>query len=138
MVRLFIVKNKIISGVILLAFFAACQSPIKPGALYGKWKYVKIENTSVRSASNVTSEQLEAESPYIQFSKNDSLLIWWGGKVLSHGSYKIDGDKIQIKEILPDGKTREFPFIVSKLDDMNLIFETSGDEGARVTAVRIR
>jgi len=136
MVRSFIVKNKFIGGIILLAFFASCQSAIKPDILYGKWKYVKIENTSVRSTSNVTSEQLEAETPYIQFSKNDSLLIWWGGKVLSHGSYKIDGDKILVKEILADGKTREFPFIVSKLDDKNLIFETTGDDGARVTAVK--
>lgn len=136
MVRSFIVKNKFISGIILLAFFTSCQSAIKPDALYGKWKYIKIENVSVRSTSNVTSEQLEAESPYIQFSKNDSLLINWGGRVLSHGSYKIEGDKIRVKEILADGKTREFPFIVSKLDDKNLVFETTGDDGARVTAVK--
>ena len=120
----------------MLALFASCQSAIKPDALYGKWKYVKIENTSVRSTNVVTPEQLEAESPYIQFSKNDSALIWWGGKVLTHGSYKIDGNNIQFKEILPDGKTREFPFIVSKLDDKNLIFETTGDDGAKVTAVK--
>jgi hypothetical protein len=136
MIKLFTTKNKFIAGTILLAFFASCQSAIKPEALYGKWKYIKIENISVRSTNNVTSEQLEAESPYIQFSKNDSLLIWWGGKVLSHGTYKTDGDKIRVKEILPDGKTREFPFIVSKLDDKNLIFETSGDDGARVTAIK--
>jgi len=130
------IKNKLIAGAAALALFASCKNTIQPDALYGKWKYVKIENTSVSSTSNVTSEQLESEEPYIQFSKNDSLLIWWGGKVLSHGSYKIDGDKIQVKEILADRKTREFPFIVSKLDDKNLIFETTGDDGAKVTAVK--
>jgi len=136
MIKSFIIKNRLIAGVTMLALFASCQSAIKPDALYGKWKYVKIENTSVRSTNVVTPEQLEAESPYIQFSKNDSALIWWGGKVLTHGSYKIDGNNIQFKEILPDGKTREFPFIVSKLDDKNLIFETTGDDGAKVTAVK--
>ncbi|WP_426671031.1 hypothetical protein ACPPVU_07325 [Mucilaginibacter sp. McL0603] len=130
------IKNKLIAGAAALALFASCKNTIQPDVLYGKWKYVKIENNSVSSTTNVTSEQLESEEPYIQFSKNDSLLIWWGGKVLSHGSYKIEGDKIQFKEILADGKTREFPFIVSKLDDKNLIFETTGDDGARVTTVK--
>jgi hypothetical protein len=136
MVRSFFIKNKLLAGAIALMLITSCQSPIKPEALYGKWKYVKIENTDIRSTHVVTSEELEAESPYIQFSKNDSLLIWWGGKVLSHGSYKLDGENIRVKEILEDGKTREFPFIVSKLDDKNLVFETKGDDGARVTAVK--
>jgi hypothetical protein len=135
MVRSF-VKNKLIAGAVALTLFASCQNVIKPEALYGKWKYIKIENNSVSSTTNVTNEQLASEEPYIRFSKNDSLLIWWGGKVLSHGSYKIEGDKIQFKEILTDGKIREFPFIVSKLDDKNLIFETNGDDGAKVTAVK--
>ena len=129
-------KNKLITGVIALALLASCQNAIKPEALYGKWKYIKIENNSVSNTNVVTNEQLESEEPYIQFSKNDSLLIWWGGKVLSHGSYKIEDDKIQFKEILADGKTREFPFIVSKLDDKNLIFATNGDDGSKVTTVK--
>lgn len=136
MFRSFTVKVQLAASISLLLFLASCQTAIKPEALYGKWKYVKIENVSVRSTNNVTSEQLEAENPYIQFSKNDSLLINWGGRILSHGRYKIDGDKIQFKETLADGKTREFPFIVSKLDDKNLIFETRGDDGARVTAIK--
>ena len=130
------VKNKLIAGVAAVVLFVSCQNAIKTEALYGKWKYIKVENNSVSNTNMVTSEQLESEEPYISFSKNDSLLIWWGGRVLSHGSYKIEGDKIQFKEILADGKTREFPFIVSKLDDKNLIFETKGDDGAKVTAVK--
>lgn len=132
------IKNKLLIFITVLSFsLFACSLSIKPENLYGKWKYVKIDNTSVSSTNNVTSEQLQSESPYIQFSKNDSLLIWWGGKVFSHGSYKIDGDKIQFKEILDNGKIREFPFIVSKLDDKNFVFETTGEDGARVTAVRV-
>ena len=135
MIRSFVTKNKFVAGAVLLCLLTSCQLSIKPETLYGKWKYVKIENNSVANTTNVTPEQLEAESPYIKFAK-DSLLIWWGGKVLSHGSYQIDGDKIQFKEIQPGGKIREFPFIVSKLDDKNLVFETKGDDGARVTAIK--
>jgi hypothetical protein len=137
MVRSF-VKNKLFAGAAALALFASCQNTIKPEALYGKWKYIKIENNSVSNTNIVTSEQLESEEPYISFSKNDSLLIWWGGKVLSHGSYKIEGDNIRFKEILANGKIREFPFIVSKLDDKNLVFATNGDDGAKVTTVKER
>jgi hypothetical protein len=130
-------KNKLLFivaciGVILIA----CKSSIKQGDLYGKWKYVKIENLDIRTTTIVTPEQLESEIPYIQFSKNDSALIWWGGKVLTHGSYRVEGNQIMFKEILADGKTREFPFIVSKLDYKNIVFETSGDDAARVTAVK--
>ena len=135
MIRSFISKNKSIAAVILLSLLASCRLSIKPETLYGKWKYVKIENNSVANTTNVTPEQLEAEEPYIKFTK-DSLMIWWGGQVLTHGTYKIDGDKIQFKEIQPGGKIREFPFIVSKLDDKNLVFETKGDDGSKVTAVK--
>lgn len=135
MIRSFITKNKLIAVALLLSLLASCQLSIKPEALYGKWKYVKIENNSVASTNNVTPEQLQWEEPYIKFTK-DSLLIWWGGQVLTHGTYKIDGDKIRFKEIQPGGKIREFPFIVSKLDDKNLVFETKGDDGSKVTAVK--
>ncbi len=127
---------KFFSVAFAILCFSACKPALKPQALYGKWKYIKIENTSVRSTNNVTSEELEAESPYIQFWQSDSLHIIWGGRVLSRGSYKVEGDQIRFRETLADGKTREFPFIVSRLDDKNLIFETTGDDGARVTAVK--
>jgi hypothetical protein len=130
-------KNKLLVIITAIGItLGACKSSIKPGDLYGKWKYIKIENLDIRSTTNVTSEQLEAQSPYIQFSKNDSALIWWGGKVLTHGSYRVEENQIMFKEILPGGKTREFPFIVSKLDEKNIIFETAGDDAAKVTAVR--
>jgi hypothetical protein len=68
MVKSFI-KNKLIAGATTLALFASCQNAIKPEALYGKWKYVKIENNSVSSTNNVTSEQLESEEPYTEAIK---------------------------------------------------------------------
>lgn len=135
MISSFLTKNKFITGTIVLVLLVSCNFSVKPEALYGKWKYVKIQNNSVANTTNVTQEQLEAEAPYIKFTR-DSLIIWWGGKVLSRGSYKIEGDKIQFKEMLGGGKIREFPFIVSQLDDKNLIFQTQGDDGAKVTAVK--
>lgn len=136
MVKSFITKNNLITGVIALALFASCQSNIKKDALYGKWKYIKVENPNSHPPDSVKSSELEMEQPYIQFSKKDSLMIWWGGKVLSHGTFRLDGSNIRFKEILAGGKTREFPFWVSKLTDKDLIFETSGEDGSKVTAVK--
>ncbi len=124
-------------GVIALLILSSCkQKPIQREALLGKWKYVKVENPNSHPPDSVSATELEIESPYIKFSKNDSMMIWWGGKVLSHGTYKLDGSNIQVKEVLDGGKTRNFPFFVSKLTDKDLIFETSGEEGTKVTAVK--
>ena len=64
--------------------------------------------------------------------------MWWGGGLLSHGSYKVSGDSIQYKEILPGGQTRVFPFIVSKLTDKDIVFETTGEDGSLVTAAKAK
>jgi hypothetical protein len=79
---------------------------------------------------------LQEQSPNIRFTKNDSLVITWGGKILSHGKFTIDGNNISYKEDLTDGKSRTFPFYVSKITPKDLIFETLGEEGTRVTAVK--
>ncbi len=63
-------------------------------------------------------------------------MIIWGGKVLSHGKFTTDGRNIRITESLPDGTTRAFPFWVSELTDKQIVFETTGDDGAKVTAVK--
>jgi len=48
----------------------------------------------------------------------------------------LDGMNIRYTEILPGGKTRTFPFFVSKITDKDLIFETLGEEGTMVTAMK--
>jgi hypothetical protein len=128
--------NKLFASAFALLLFASCHTAIKPEAIYGKWKYVKVENPNRHPPDSVSSAELAQNSPYIQFSKNDSLLIYWGGKVLSHGTFRLDGSNIRFKEILADGKTREFPFWVSELTDKDLIFETTGEDGSKVTALR--
>lgn len=125
--------------VFLLALFllAACNMGINKEALYGDWKYIKIDKpNSDDAADTVTTDELNANSPYISFSKNDELTIHWGGKVLSHGSFTVSGKNINYTEQLPGGKKRTFPFWVSQLDDKTIVFETMGNDGSRVKAIK--
>ena len=115
---------------------SSCHSSINTTDLYGKWKYVKVDNPNANPPDSVKKADLAEQSPSIQFSKSNELTIVWGGKILSHGKFIVDGMNIRYKEALPDGKVREFPFWVSKLTDKELVFETSGENGSKVTAVR--
>ena len=127
---------KLILPIFFILAISSCKSSLNANELYGKWKYVKVENPNANPPDSVESSELQRQSPSIQFSKNNELVITWGGKVLSHGKFKTEGQNIQYTETLPDGKTREFPFWVSKLTDKDLVFETKGVDGSRVTAVK--
>jgi len=128
----------IVLMVIAISLSFSCKHKIvlKQNDLYGKWKYLKVENPYSHPPDSVTTAELQIQKPDILFTQKDSMQIWWGGGLLSHGSFKVSGDSIRVKEILPDGKTREFPFIVSKITGTDLIFETTGVDGTRVTAVK--
>jgi hypothetical protein len=119
-----------------LILLAACKPAIKPSDLYGTWKYLKVENPNANPPDSISHYDIVQQAPYIKFTTDDSLIIIWGGKLLSHGKFTIAGNNIQYKEDLPGGKTRSFPFYISKIDSKNLVFETLGEEGARVTAVK--
>jgi hypothetical protein len=126
----------------LFIFFAAlpffsCKEPLKSELLQGKWVYVKIEELN-HSADSVSMLQVEIQHPTIEFRKNGELEMIWGGELLSSGTYVIDGEDVQFTEQLPGGKKRTFPFHISKLDDKQIVFETTGRNGARVTAKRER
>jgi hypothetical protein len=121
---------------LIILFLAACKPSVKPDDLYGKWKYVRVRNPNASSPDSVGAITLQLEKPYIQFTQKDSLIINWDGKLLSHGTFHINGQNIQYKEILPDGKTREFPFYIESLKDKQLIFSTKGTDGSEVTAVK--
>ena len=112
-----------------------CNSSVSPDDLYGKWNYIKIEHTA-NGELDMDSVELRKEAASIVFAKNNEYEINWGGKILSHGNFTPDGKNIRVKEVLPDGKTREFPFWVSELSDKKIVFETLGKEGLKVTAVR--
>jgi hypothetical protein len=127
-------KN-IIFVVFVAVAFSGCNS-ISKDDLYGKWKYVKVEKPNATPPDSVRSSELKYEAPSIQFTKQDSLIIIWGGKVLSHGKFTTKGRNIQYTEQLPDGSNRKFPFWVMELNNNQIVFETSGEDGSRVTAVR--
>ena len=119
----------------LCAEITSCKKQLTPQALYGRWNYVKVENPNSHPPDSVKHAELVAASPYILFTK-DSLIIWWGGRELSHGTFKVSGDSIVMKEILPGKITREFAFHVSELTDREIIFSTRGEDGSEVTAVK--
>ena len=128
-------KPAVYLSIIVLFLISGCKTPVNPADLYGKWKYIRVEHPSDPSDS-VRAAELAYRAPYIQFSADNKMLIMWGGKVLSHGTFTIEGQNIQIKEELPDGKTRDFPFWVIKLTDKEIVFETKGDDKSTVTAVK--
>ena len=120
---------------VVCAALASCKKALTSEALYGRWNYIKVENPNSHPPDSVKHKDLVAANPYIIFSK-DSLLIWWGGKELSQGTFKTAGDSIIMKEILPGNTTREFAFHVSELTDKEIIFSTRGEDGSEVTAVK--
>ena len=120
----------------LIILISSCKPAIKSADLYGTWKYLKVENPNSTPPDSVKHDELLLQAPYIQFTKSDSLIIIWGGKVLSHGKFKMDGNNISYTESLPGGTSRTFPFYISKIDGKNLVFETLGEQGTRVTAVK--
>jgi hypothetical protein len=120
----------------LIALISSCKPAIKSADLYGTWKYLKVENPNSNPPDSVKHDELLVQAPFVKFTKSDSLIIVWGGKVLSHGKFKIEGNNISYTENMPDGSSRKFPFYISKIDNKNLVFETLGEQGTRVTAVK--
>ena len=126
----------LIFSALLFLGIASCKSTISADDLYGKWKYIKVEHPHAYPPDTVSNHDLTYAAPYIQFSANNTLIIMWSGKVLSHGKFSIDGHNINYTESLPDGSTRKFPFWVSELTDKKIVFETKGNDGSQVTAVK--
>ena len=114
---------------------SACKHSVTATDLYGKWNYTKIENPD-QTTPGVSDSELRVLAPYIEFTKADSLRMFWGGKLLSHGTFTVDGTNIQYKEILHDGSTRSFPFYISSFKDGSMVFETVGKDISRVTVVK--
>jgi hypothetical protein len=114
---------------------SACNHSVTSTDLYGKWNYTKLEHPNQTSPGTSDSE-LHEQAPYIEFTKADSLRMFWGGQLLSHGTFTVDGTNIQYKEILADGSTRSFPFYISSFKDSIMVFETLGEDASRVTVVK--
>jgi hypothetical protein len=130
------IKHSFLLLAVVLLFITSCKPSVSVTTLTGKWKYIKVENPNASPPDSVKKADLDEASPYIQFTPEYKFLIVWGGKFLSHGSFTLNGSNINVKEVLPDGKTRDFVFYVSELTDSKIIFETTGVDGSRVTALR--
>ncbi|MEN0052296.1 MAG: hypothetical protein AAGC65_01440 [Mucilaginibacter sp.] len=122
---------------IILCFMASCKPGVSTATLTGKWKYVKVEHPNASPPDSMRPDELAEASPYIQFTPEMKWNIVWGGKYLSHGSFTLNGNNIKVNEKLPDGKTRDFVFTVTELTETNIVFETIGADGSKVTAVRM-
>jgi hypothetical protein len=129
--------KKLAFGLLVLAVatISACKPSVSPQDLYGKWKYKRVRNPNASPPDSVGNMTLFEQKPYIEFTQKDSLLIYWDNKVLSHGTFVIDGSNIQYTEIIPGG-TRKFPFYIERFDGKQLIFSTKGTDGSEVTAVK--
>ncbi len=121
-----------LNGVLL----TSCGPSLNSENLIGKWNYIKLETPNSNPPSEEPEWKLKMDKPVIEFSKNNELTLWWADSVLSHGTFTIDGKNILYKQILTDGRTNEFPFHVTKFDGKEIVFETLGKEGSRVTAVK--
>ena len=126
--------------IILTAFLllSSCVNPVKPEELYGEWKYVKVENPNQNPAYVMPQAEVSAANPSIIFTTRSELIIMWGGKRLSHGTFRMKENRIRYKEVLPGGTTREFPFLIKEISSDKLVFETMEQESSRITAVKIK
>lgn len=131
------IKKLFFLAPIIIVCFSGCKPrTLDVNKLYGKWRYIKVESPNATPPTSVPQFQIDDSKPYITFTKDDSLTIVWGGEKLSRGKFRIEGNNIQYTERMGNGQTREFPFMVDELTDKQIIFETGGDDGSKVTAVR--
>jgi hypothetical protein len=128
-------KKYILFG-FLIALLYSCKPSVTADQLYGKWKYIKDEQPNANPPDSTSSGDLKIEDPSIQFLKDNTLQIRWGGKMISHGKFTVEDKKIQYTETLPDGTTRKFPFWIMDFTGKQLVFETTGQDGTRITAVK--
>lgn len=115
--------------------FASCSTAIKQEDLYGRWNYVRVDNSNPQDT--LPAGELELQSPAIIFTPENDLVIEWGGKKLSSGKFRLDGKMIRYTENLQGGQTREFPFLINSLDEKELVFQTMERSTTTVVARRV-
>lgn len=119
---------------ILIILCSSCTDNVKPAELYGRWNYVKVDNTNPQDT--LPEGELKLQSPAIIFNNKQHLVIEWGGKILSSGKFRIEGKMIRYTEDLPGGQKREFPFLIKSLNEKELVFQTMQQSATTVTAVK--
>ena len=121
--------------VLIFLFLSSCSNSIAPEDLYGRWKYIMVTNSNPEES--LTVGEIRQQAPSITFSKNQELVIEWGGKRLSYGKFRMEGRIIRYTETLDGNRTLEFPFLITKLTDNELVFQTMEQEFTTVTAEKV-
>ncbi|EOR92726.1 hypothetical protein ADIARSV_4238 [Arcticibacter svalbardensis MN12-7] len=114
-----------------------CSSSPKTQDFYGEWKYIKVENPNQNPPNTTSEEELSANDPSITFTSKGDIVMMWGGKQLSHGTFKIEYPTISYQESMADGKIRSIRFLIKKFDQDILVFETMEADAVRVTARKV-
>ncbi|WP_170827283.1 hypothetical protein [Arcticibacter eurypsychrophilus] len=102
--------------------------------LYGEWKYIKVENPNQNPSNTTSEEELSANDPSISFTSKGDMVMIWGGKQLSHGTFKLEYPTISYQESMADGRIRSIRFLIKRFNQDILVFETMEADAVRVTA----
>lgn len=129
-------RSKLYALLLGFTVLFACKQRIKTEEIEGKWLYQKVEYLRQNPVVVTEADELKADEPYIVFEKNGKAKIVSSGKILSEGTFVLDGDIIRYEEILPEGQKRAIPFLVKELKGGQLIFETMNQDTKRITAIK--
>lgn len=120
----------------LIIMFWGCTPSVEDKDVYGVWQYIKVENPNQGEVT--PDEELKENTPSIQFSEGNRLEMIWGGKVLSKGTYHIEYPVINYEENLQENGSRKIKFLIKKLEDDILVFQTMEADAVRVTARKLK
>lgn len=129
-------KKKYLFYYLLITLLIACNSNVNQQNIIGKWNYISYEYQN--KYLDKTLVNIALQKPFIVFNKDGSASIYSSGRVLSHGKYQLDGKIIRYIEVLPDGQKRKIPFLIKKMNDKQLIFQTMDAEVKIITATKER
>jgi len=122
---------------IFLSIVSGCTPSMKPQDLYGEWKYIKVENPNQSPPNSTSEEELSENDPSVIFTSKGDMVMIWGGKQLSHGTFKLEYPTISYRESMADGNIRNIRFLIKKFDQDFLVFETMEADAVRVTARKV-
>ncbi len=121
---------------IALLLLSSCGASYNEKDIIGEWIYTKVEFINQQPPLIQDEEELKEKYPSINFKQDKTCEILSGGKVISEGTYLIEKDIIRYEEVLQIGITRKIPFLIKKLENGELVFETLEEDVKRITAKR--
>ena len=119
---------------VVLLVCSGCGSSYNEKDLIGEWTYTKVEYLNQQPVLVQDEQDLSEKYPSIQFTKDRRCKIFSDGKVLSEGTFFLEKDIIRYEEVLQVGIKRKIPFLIKKLENGQIIFETLEKDVKRITA----